>query len=377
MNLQELMALRADKFNAMKDLSAKNLKMDAETLAIYNDLEDEFHGLSKQIDLHGMESTLTKQVDAVLVLDDSAFASNEYRNGFDSYVAGADGADFRAVMTVGVDSDGGYIVPVTYQRDVLRKLTTLSLTRSISTVIGTESIKNIPIEGQSPTFAWVDEGGLYGETDTKFGIKSMKAWKLGGIIKVSDELLNDNMINFEDYMSNQIALGIDKAEAPAFCTGDGTNKPTGYVTSLTATAKTTTASASAITSSEVVSILYALPEAYRKRATWRMNSRTIQKIRNITDAQGRYVYKDEIKNGVLEGRPFVIDENLADMAANAKFLVFGDFSFYQIADRGNLTIQRLNEKYADRGLVGFRVTARLDAKRMLDEAFVVAQNAAA
>ena len=127
---------------------------------------------------------------------------------------------------------------------------------------------------------------------------------------------------------------------------------------------------------EVAKIYYALGEAYRARATCRMNTKTLQKIRELNDGQGVYFYKDEIKSSMtIEGKPVVIDENLPDMGIGAKFMVFGDFNYYQIADRGAMEIRRLNEKYSDTGMVGFRVTVRIDAKRMLDEAFVVAKNA--
>ncbi|MDD5359485.1 MAG: phage major capsid protein [Sulfurovaceae bacterium] len=303
-------------------------------------------------------------------------SSKEYKAAFDNYIRGNEASTYRAEMTKAVDADGGYTVPVEYQKEVFTRLNTLSATRSISTVIGTMSTKNIPIEGEAPTFTWIDEGAAYGETKSTFGNKQLGAYKLGGIIKVSEELLNDTMINFDSYMSGQIAIGIDKAEAPAFCTGDGNQKPSGYLLGLTATVDTTLAATNAISETEIVKIFYALPEAYRKRATWRFNTKTLQKIRNIKDNNGVSIYKEEIKNGTIEGRPFVLDENMADMAASAKPIVFGDFSFYQIGDRGEMTMQRLNEKYADYGLVGFKVHVRLDAKRMLDEAFVVVQNAA-
>jgi len=374
-NRDQLIEARAEKLKEMKALNASNPQMSEDVEKQYNSLDKEFKNLSREIELLDVENSLKGTTDTVFAVADNKLATAEYRNGFDKYIAGADLSDFKAAMTVGTSADGGYVVPQTYQETVLEKLNTLSSTRSISNVLATTSTKNIPVEGDAPTFAWIEETGAYGETKSTFANQQLKAWKLGGIIKVSDELLKDTMIQFEAYMANQIAKGIDKAEAPAFCTGDGTNKPTGYVTGLTATADTTTAATSAITGAEMAKIYYALPEAYRTRATWRMNTKTLQAIRELNDGNGVYFYKDEIKNGTIEGRPFKIDENLPNMATGAKFLVFGDFSFYQIADRGDMEIARLNETYAANGLVGFRVTVRVDAKRMLDEAFVVAQNA--
>lgn len=376
MNLQEMILARAEKFKEMKALNDANPKMDAATEAKYTALADEVKALTRNIDLVATENGFKNQVDEPIIAGVNAIATMDYRNGFDKYIAGQEFADFKAAMTEGVAEDGGYTVPQTYQNTVLEKLNTLSRTRSISNVISTTSTRNVPVEGDAPTFEWIDETGTYGETKSTFGNKQINAYKLGGIIKVSDELLNDTAISFEAYMANQIAKGVDKAEAPAFCNGDGTKKPTGYANGLVATTETTTASASAITASEVESIYYALGEAYRARATWRMNTRTLKKIRGLNDGQGTYFYKEEIKSSMtIEGKPVVIDENLPDMATGAKFLVFGDFNYYQIADRGAMEIRRLNEKYSDTGMVGFRVTVRVDAKRMLDEAFVVAKNA--
>lgn len=376
MNLQEMILARAEKFKEMKALNDANPKMDAATEAKYTALADEVKALTRNIDLVATENGFKNQVDEPIVVGVNAIATIDYRNGFDKYIAGQEFADFKASMTEGVAEDGGYTVPQTYQNTVLEKLNTLSRTRSISNVLSTTSTRNVPVEGDAPEFDWVDETGTYGETKSTFGNKQINAHKLGGIIKVSDELLNDTAISFEVYMANQIAKGIDKKESIALCTGDGIKKPIGYATGLVATSETTTASASAITASEVESIYYALGEAYRARATWRMNTRTLKKIRGLNDGAGTYFYKEEIKSSMtIEGKPVVIDENLPDMATGAKFLVFGDFNYYQIADRGAMEIRRLNEKYSDTGMVGFRVTVRVDAKRMLDEAFVVAKNA--
>ncbi|WP_419767248.1 phage major capsid protein [Arcobacter sp.] len=379
MSLIKLIAARAEKFEAMESLVKNNPTMDETVKAQYNQTKQEFDALSRDIDISKAKGDMDsfKEEGVLPAATARAIATPEYKKGFNAYITGAELGDFRATMTVGVDADGGYIVPETYQKTVLQKLITFSRTRSISTVYATESTKNIPVEGDAPAFTWIDEGNDYGVTDSKFGNKQIGAWKLGGIIKVSEELLQDNMIDFDAYMSGQIAIGIDKAEAPAFCSGDGTKKPYGYSTGLVATTETTTAAVNAITEDEISSIFYALGEAYRQRATWRFNSKTLKKIRAIENGNGQKVFKDEIKNGTLEGRPYIIDENMPDMGASAKFLVFGDFTFYHIADRGDMSIQRLNEKYADQGMVGFKVRVRVDAKRMIDEAFVVGQNAAA
>jgi HK97 family phage major capsid protein len=308
----------------------------------------------------------------------SPTASDEYIAGFNNFIQGKDFSEYQNAMTVGVDADGGYLVPETYQTKIIQRLNSLGRTRSISNVIATSSTLNIPVEGDAPTFSWIDEGGEYGETKSTVGREQIKAWKLGGIIKVSEELLQDNMVDFDSYMGRQIALGVDKAESPAFAIGDGASKPTGYVTNAPVGDNSTTAGTDAVTADEWIDIYYDLKEEYRANAVWRMTDKTEKSVRKLKDGDGNYIYSASMQEGeraTLLGKPIVIDNNMAELGAGNKFAVIGDFQNYQIADRGQMAIQRLNELFAKNGMVGFRVTKRVDAKPTLLEAFNAGQNA--
>jgi len=380
MTLQELIAARAAKLEEMKALNEANPTMDETVSAKYDALHAEFQTLNRDVEIAKTENKLANEVDEVIVAKvDDAVNQVEYVNAFDNYLAGQNLQEARNSMTVGTDADGGYIVPESYQKTVVMKLNDMSATRSISTVIGTDSTRNIPTEGDAPTFAWIDEEGAYGETKSTFGTKQLGAYKLGGIIKVSEELLQDNMINFDSYMAGQIARGIDKAEAPAFATGNGTRKPTGYTVTATAGANSTTASSTAVTADELIDIFYDLKKEYRKNATWRMTDKTEKAIRKLKNTDGDYIYDpslDSMGRPSLLGRPIEIDNSMAELGAGNKFTVIGDFSYFQIADRGAMSIQRLNELYAGTGMVGFKVHKRVDAKVIIAEAFNAGVNKA-
>jgi len=382
MNLQEMIAARAAKLSEMKALNEANPTMDDAVSAKYVALNAEFSKISRDIEIAKSENTLLGEVDSLLETGSNiemSKAAAQYTTSFDNYLAGKDLSNTMAAMTEGVDADGGYIVPEAYQATVIAKLNAIGVTRSISSVMSTMSTTNIPTEGDAPTFGWIDEGADYGETKSTFGQVKLGAYKLGGIIKVSRELLQDTSINFDAYMANQIARGIDKAESPAFATGNGSGKPTGYVTSATVGTNSTTAAVAAVTADEIVDIFFDLKAEYRERATWRMNDNTLKAISKLKDTTGNYLL-GTLADGityVLKGRPVVVDSSMADMGAGNKFVVVGDFSYYQIADRGDLSIQRLDELYAGKGLVGFQVTKRVDAKVTISEAFNAGQNAAA
>jgi len=380
MNLTELIAARAAKLADMKALNEANPTMDETVQASYDALHAEFTKLDRDVEIAKTEAKLEADVDDVIpsATHGAVEANAEYRQAFDNYLAGADLNSAVASMTEGVDADGGYTVPETYQNTVIQKLNALGRTRSISSVLGTTSTTNIPTEGDAPTFAWIDEEGTYGQTKSTFGNVQLGAWKLGGIIKVSRELLADTAINFEAYMAGQIARGVDKAESPAFAVGDGVKKPTGYTVGASVGESSTTAATDAVTADEIIDIFYDLKEEYRATSTWRMNDKTFKAIDKLKDGNGNYILSTlaDGTNPTIKGRPVVIDNSMADLGAENKFIVLGDFSYYQIADRGAMTIQRLNELYAGTGMVGFQVTVRVDGKATVGEAFNAGQNAA-
>lgn len=379
MKLEEMLGKRAEVLARMKELNAKE-ELDERELDQFNDYKAKFEKLSRDIDLAKSESTLKSDIEKELRIAKLESATNQadYIKGFDKYLAGKNLAEAMAAMSEGIDSDGGYLVPPSYQKSVTMKLNTLSATRSISTVLGTLSTKNIPTEGDAPTFTWIDELGEYGESKFNFGNKQLGAYKLGGIIKVSEELLQDSMIDFESYMANQIARGIDKAESVAFVIGDGSKKPTGYLNSAPVGANSTTAGSNSVSADELIDIFYDLKEEYRKKATWRMSDKTEKAIRKLKDGEGNYLYSaglNDAQRSTLLGRPIVIDNAMPELGSGNKFIVLGDFSYFQIVDRGGMSLQRLNELYAGNGMVGFKVHKRVDAKVIIEEAFNAGKNA--
>lgn len=375
---------RASLLNQMRAFAEAHPQMNDEQLNDYKALEDRYDALDAEIKreerLQARLDEAKKPTTTPMTASAASINSDEYKASFDMFLKGANPADYRAAMTIGTDSDGGYLVPEVYQAAIIARLNTIGVTRSISTVISTASTTNIPVEGEAPTFTWIDEAGAYGTTNPTLAGAQLNAWKLGGIIKVSEELLQDANLGFDGYMAGQIAVGIDKAERAAFATGDGTKKPTGYAYSATVGASSTTASATAVTADEIIDIFYDLKAEYRASATWRMTDKTEKAVRKLKNTDGDYIFAAALEAGsrnTLLGRPIVIDNSMDEIGAGKKFIVIGDFANYQIADRGDIVVQRLNERYAEEGMVGFKVSKRVDAKITLAEAFNAGKNAAA
>ena len=225
------------------------------------------------------------------------------------------------------------------------------------------------------TASWIDEEGAYTESDDSFGQVSIGAYKLGTMIKVSEELLNDSVFDLESYIAREFARRIGTKEEEAFFTGDGTGKPLGILAaSGGAETGVTAASATAVTADELMDLFYSLKSPYRKNAVWILNDSTIKAIRKLKDNNGQYLWQPSLVAGTPDtilGRPVKTSTYMPAIAAGAKTIAFGDFSYYWIADRQGRSFKRLNELYAANGQVGFLGSQRVDGKMILPEAVKV------
>ena len=195
------------------------------------------------------------------------------------------------------------------------------------------------------------------------------------MIKVSEELLNDSVFDLESYIAREFARRIGTKEEEAFFTGDGTGKPLGILAaSGGAETGVTAASATAVTADELMDLFYSLKSPYRKNAVWILNDSTIKAIRKLKDNNGQYLWQPSLVAGTPDtilGRPVKTSTYMPAIAAGAKTIAFGDFSYYWIADRQGRFFKRLNELYAANGQVGFLGSQRVDGKMILPEAVKV------
>ena len=281
-------------------------------------------------------------------------------------------------LETGKDSEGGYLVPDEYERTLVEALEEENIFRSMAKIINTASgDRKIPMVATKGTASWIDEEGAYLESDDSFGMISIGAYKLGTMIKVSEELLNDSVFKLEDYIAKEFARRIGNKEEEAFFNGDGAGKPLGVLADNGgAQIGATAASASAVTADELMDLFYSLNAPYRRSAVWTMNDATIKGIRKLKDNNGQYLWQPSLVANTpdtLLGRPIKTSAYMPTMATAAKAVAFGDFKYYWIADRQGRSFKRLNELYAANGQVGFLGTQRVDGKLILPEAIKVLQ----
>ena len=397
MTILELREKRAKAWEAAKAFLDSHRKengvLSAEDDAAYTKMEQEITDLGKEIARlerqEALDAELNRPLNKPLTVkpgcgadtdgaeDKTGRASDDYRKNFwNAMRSKVPMPNVTNALQIGTDSEGGYLVPDEYERTLVEALEEENIFRQMAKVIKTSSgDRKIPVVASKGTASWIDEEGAYPESDDSFGQVSIGAYKLGTMIKVSEELLNDSVFDLQSYISREFARRIGAKEEEAFFTGDGKGKPLG-VLAATGGAETgvTAASATAVTADELMDLYYSLKSPYRKKSVWVLNDSTIKAIRKLKDNNGQYLWQPSLAAGtpdMILGRPIKTSAYMPAMAAGAKTIAFGDFSYYWIADRQGRSFKRLNELFAASGQVGFLASQRVDGKMILAEAVKV------
>ena len=365
--------------------------LSAEDVAAYEKMEADVVNLGKEIDRlerqQALDAELSKPVNdpikdkpaASAGEEKTGRASAEYKRSFWNVMRSKmPGHEVLNALQVGTDSEGGYLVPDEFEHTLVEALEEQNLFRTLAHVIQTSSgDRKIPVVASKGTASWVDEEGAIPESDDSIGQVSIGAYKLGTMIKISEELLGDSVFDLESYISREFARRIGNKEEEAFFTGDGKGKPLGVLAKTGgAEIGVTAAGAAAFTADELFDLFYSLKAPYRKSAVFLMNDTSVKALRKLKDSNGQYLWQPSLTAATpdtLMGRPVYTSSFMPAMEAGAKSVLFGDLSYYWVADRQGRSFRRLGELYAPTGQVGFLATQRVDGKLVLPEAVKVLQ----
>ena len=269
----------------------------------------------------------------------------------------------------GSDGSGGYLVPDTYDDRLVQALKQKNVLRQIATVIPTTQKLTIPVSLGGENASWMPENEPYTFCEAEFGEIEIDAYKLGSSILVSDELLEDCGVDLKKYIEEAFAHRIGNAEESAFIRGDGNGKPLGIIHQ--ASIGKVTDEKGKISADDLVDMEFSLAEPYRKNAVWVMSNDAYCRLGQLRHYRGNPIWSNGLEEEMpmkLFGYPVYICNHMDDVTPGSIPVMFGDFSYYWIGDRGKRVIKRLVERYADHGQVAFITTERVDAKLVLPEA---------
>jgi HK97 family phage major capsid protein len=204
---------------------------------------------------------------------------------------------------------------------------------------------------------------------------------LNALVKLGRDELEDSDENLAEVIRAALALKFAELEDDAFAFGSGTAQPFGVARStINPITQSVTAAANAtVVAGDLTKVYMALPSRFQRNAHWIMHTSVLQAVMLLADTTGRPLLNlDGLVAGAaptLLGRPWHVVDGLPSMAttgtATDPSLVFGDFKAgYMIADRKRVTVQRLEERYADEGKVGLLFCHRVGGDVIRPGAFV-------
>jgi len=293
--------------------------------------------------------------------------------------------DVKAAMVESGSSDGGYLVSQTVDEVIQNQLINLSPLRGYAKIVtlgsgaGVYSF-NVNVRGTSS--GWVTETAARPDTNTpSLARVTPPEGEIYANAKSSQWLLDDSSFDVVSFLQENISDEFSVQEGIAFVTGDGVNKPRGFMTYPTVVGtgntdaarpygtiqylKTGAAANFAATDpgDTLISLVYALKAGYRAGpgVAWMMNSTTASIVQQFKDSQHRYLWTNGLAAGqpsMLLGYEVAIEENMPDVGAGAFPIAFGNWKLgYRIVDR--LGTRILRDPYSDKPFVHFYATKRV------------------
>lgn len=294
----------------------------------------------------------------------------KWLRGGDNALNADDWASIRNVMSTTTGAEGGFTVQTDVANSVLDALKDFGGMRGVATVLRTE-------KGNAMSFPTSDGTAEVGEIiaenitatslDPVFGTKSLPVYKYSSkIAAVPFELLQDSSVDIEAFVQGRLVTRLGRITNTHFTVGTGTAQPNGVIPSATVGVTGAVGQTVTITYDSIINLIHSVDPAYRALGNCRfmMNDASVRNIRQIKDTSGRPIFVpgyDGTSGGpalgapdLLCGYPITVNQDVAVMAANARSVAFGDFSFYYVRDAMDISMFRFTDSaYTKLGQVGF------------------------
>jgi len=304
----------------------------------------------------------------------------EHKSAFESYIRSGDTHNLREIeqkaLFVSSDPDGGYLVPDETESTVMSSLKALSPIRAIAgnrQVSSTVYKKPFSITG--PGSGWVGETAVRPETSSStLAELTFPTMELYAMPAATSTLLDDSVVNIDEWIAQEVQSVFAQQETAAFVTGDGVNKPKGFLDYSTVAESSWSWGnvgyiatgvdgdfAASDPSDNLIDLIYSVKSAYRANSGWVLSRSTQAEIRKIKDGDGNYIWQPGARAGEapsLLGFSVSEVEDMPSIGSDSLSVAFGDFNRgYLIVDRLGLRI--LRDPYSSKPYVLFYTTKRV------------------
>ncbi len=316
----------------------------------------------------------------------SGTESKEYRKSLQSYfVRGGHslgGAEHRA-LSQGSAPDGGFLVPREQFINILLKFVDDNVfIRQLATVYKLEKAQSLgypSLDTDMSDADWTSEvGSVTEDTAMKVGKRELAPTMLAKLAKISMKLLQNAAVPADALVLQRLAYKFAVTEEKAFLTGTGAGQPLGLFTASSLGVPTsrdvsTDNTTSAFTLDGLKNAKYSVKGQYHPRGSWLFHRDAVKMLSKLKGTSNEYIWEPSVKVGdpdQLLGNRIYMSEFAPNTFTTGLYVgLFGDFSFYHIAEGMSFGVQRLDELYAANNQVGFIGRQEIDGMPALSEAF--------
>ncbi|MCP8884255.1 phage major capsid protein [Devosia sp. XJ19-1] len=360
-----------EEFKATNDQRLKDIEKRGSADGL---LEDKLEKLNRVIDGHkaAMDRLSAERSRPAIEGKGGSVPDGEYKEAFAAYVKRGE----EKALSIGVNADGGYVVPGEVETEITRLMTHISPIRAIAGVRQVSgSIYKRPITVTGPQTGWVGETASRPTTNSQtLAELSYPTTELYAMPAATSAFLDDAAVDVGQWIADEVNAAFAAQETTAFVTGDGSNKPTGFLNAPKAAeaswswgnlgylATGVSGALPASSASDIlIDLVYALKAGYRQNASWVMNRKVQGALRKLKDADGNYLWQPAAAadgRASFMGFPLVEAEDMPNMSADSFSVAFGDFRRgYLIVDRQGVSV--LRDPFSSKPYVLFYTTKRV------------------
>ena len=266
-------------------------------------------------------------------------------------------------MTTG---DNGAIIPATIAAKIIETVENICPIFNMTTKYNVKGTLTFPVydeSGDKVQCAYATEFTALDSHTGKFTPVVLGGYLVGALTKISKSLINNAQFDVVSYVISKVSLAIARFLEKEALLGAGGSACEGVLVGASQIVKT--ASATAIVADELIDLQMAVPQQYQEGACWIMSLNTLKAIRKLKDGDGDYLLNKDLTMGfgyALLGKHVYISDNMPEIGATNKVVVYGDMSGLYSNLRPSIEMQMLMEKYADEHAIGVVTWFEVDTK---------------
>ncbi len=280
----------------------------------------------------------------------------EYRSAMLHYMRTGDASELRTQQSA-VGANGGYSIPTTLLPEVERALLTYGGVASYLNQFPTSNGDpiNLPVSDNTSLAATViGEAVAQGDTTLTMALKQSTVSTLAtGIVKLPFQLMQDGVFNWEEFSRNELGESYARGIANYIM---GVNTDASFDNLITSvSAGPTSQSGVAVGLTDITNVFGSVDPAYASNGSWVMNRTSQLYLASLRNTFGTPIFPLDATGQLtsLYGRPIVIDTLMPNIAVNNRAILFGNLQKYRLRKVPGFEIVRLNERFAEQGLVAF------------------------